>query len=154
MENILKVGSPRSKLHAEAVAIYTLCGLHSICLEPESISHELNTEADSLSRRLDYNDYMLKPDIFAALDILWGPQTLDRFSTFKTCQVPRFCSRWLNPCAEGIDAFILSWAGESNWMFPPPYLIPRLLKHMYHGQEYGTLLIPLWSSAPWWLLLI
>ena len=85
---------------------------------------ELNIEADSLSRQVDYDDYMLNPDIFAALDILWGPHTVDRFSTFKTRQVPRFCSRWLNPCAEGIDAFTLPWAGENNWMFPPPYLIP------------------------------
>ena len=35
MENILKVGSPPPKLHAEAVAIYTLCGQRSTCLEPE-----------------------------------------------------------------------------------------------------------------------
>ena len=35
-------------------------------------------------------------------------------------------------------------------MLPPPYLIPRVLKHMDHGQEYGTLVIPLWTSAPWW----
>lgn len=153
VENILKVGSPRPKLHAEAVAIYTVCGQHSISLEPEWILRELNIEADSLSRQVDYDDYMLNPDIFAALDILWGPHTVDRFSTFKTCQVPRFCSRWLNPCAEGIDAFTLSWAGENNWMFPPPYLIPQVLKHMDHGHEYGTLVIPLWTSAPWWPLI-
>lgn len=122
VENILKVGSPRPKLHAEAVAIYTVCGQHSISLEPEWILRELNIEADSLSRQVDYDDYMLNPDIFAALDILWGPHTVDRFSTFKTRQVPRFCSRWLNPCAEGIDAFTLSWAGENNWMFPPTIL--------------------------------
>ena len=73
VENILKVGSPRPKLHAEAVAIYTLCGQHSIHLEPEWIPRELNAEADSLSRKLDYDDYMLNPDIFAALDLMWGP---------------------------------------------------------------------------------
>ena len=73
VENILKVGSLRPKLHAEAVANYTLCGQHSICLEPEWIPRELNIEADSLSRQVDYDDYMLNPNIFAALDILWGP---------------------------------------------------------------------------------
>ena len=92
---------------------------------------------------------MLNP----ALDILWSPHTVDRFSTFKTCQFPCFCSCWLNPCAEGIDAFTLSWAGENNWMFPPPYLIPRVLKDMDHGQEHGALVVPLWTSAPWWPLI-
>jgi len=83
-------------------------------LEPEWIPWELNIEADSLSRQVDYEDYMLNPYIFAALDILWGPHTIDRFSIFKTHQVPHFCSRRLNPCAEGIDAFTLSWAGQNN----------------------------------------
>lgn len=39
-ENILKVGSPRPKLHAEAVTIYTLCRQHSICLEPDWIPQD------------------------------------------------------------------------------------------------------------------
>ena len=56
MENILKVGSRHPKLNGEAVTIYTLCGQHSICLESEWIPRELNTEADSLSRRVDYDD--------------------------------------------------------------------------------------------------
>ena len=60
IRKILKVGSPCPKLHAEAVAIYILCGQHSIHLEPEWIPWELNTEADSLSRQVDYDDYMLK----------------------------------------------------------------------------------------------
>ena len=68
---------------------------------------ELNAEADSLSRQVDYDDYMLNLDIFAAFNIFWGPHTVHRFSTFKTCQFPCFCSRRLNPCAEGIDAFTL-----------------------------------------------
>ena len=97
---------------------------------------------------------MLNPDIFAALDILWGPHTVDRFSTFQTPQVPHFCSRWLNPRTEGVDAFTLCWSGENNWIFPPPYLIPRVLKHMEHGMETGTLVVPLWTSASWRPLII
>ena len=42
---------------------------------------ELNSEAEALSGQVDYDDYMLKPDIFAALDILQGPNTINRFST-------------------------------------------------------------------------
>lgn len=51
----------------------TLCGQHSISLEPEWILRELNIEADSLSRQVDYDDYMVNPDIFAALDIVGAP---------------------------------------------------------------------------------
>lgn len=153
VEHILNVGSPKPQLHSEAVAIYTLCRRYQIHLEPEWIPRELNKEADELSRSASKDDYMLNPNIFAALDILWGPHTVDRFSTFRTRQVPRFCSRWLNPCTEGVDAFTLCWSGENNWIFPPPYLIPRVLKHMEHGMETGTLVVPLWTSASWWPLI-
>lgn len=152
VEHILKVGSPKPNLHLEAVAIYTLCRQHQIHLEPEWIPREFNQEADELSRLASKDDYMLNPNIFAALDLLWGPHTIDRFSTFRTRQIPRFCSRWLNPCTEGVDAFTLSWSGENNWIFPPPYLIPRVLQHLKHGREFGTLIIPLWTSASWWPL--
>ncbi|KAL9970917.1 hypothetical protein ACROYT_G023375 [Oculina patagonica] len=54
--------------------------------------------------------------------------------------------RWPNPCT-GVDAFTLSWSGENNWIFPPPYLIPRVLQHLEHGMEFKTLIIPLWTSA-------
>ena len=35
----------------------------------------------------------------------------------------------------------------------PSYLIPRVLKHMEHGGEIGTLVILLWTSAAWWPLI-
>ena len=57
---------------------------------------------------------MLNPNIFAAADILWGRHTIDRFSSFKTRQLLRFCSRWLNPCMEVLDAFSVRWSGENN----------------------------------------
>ena len=152
VEHILKVGSPKPNLHLEAVAIYTLCRQYQIHLEPEWIPREFNQEADELSRLASKDDYMLNPNIFAALDLLWGPHTIDRFATFRTRQIPRFCSRWPNPCTEGVDAFTLSWSGENNWIFPPPYLIPRVLQHLEHCMEFGTLIVPLWTSAPWWPL--
>ena len=84
VECILKVGSPKPKLLSEAVAIYTLCKQYQIHLEPEWVPREFNQEADELSRLASKDDYMLNPNIFAALDILWGLRTVDRFSTFWT----------------------------------------------------------------------
>ena len=85
---------------------------------------------------------MLNPNIFAAADILWGPHTVDCFSSFKTRQVPRFCSRWLNPCMEVLDAFSVRWSRENNWLFPPPYLIPKVLRHLQWSSADGTLVVP------------
>ena len=114
---------------------------------------KLNTIADYLSRQTDHDDYMLNPLHFAALDIVWGPHTVDRFATFRTRQIPRFCSRWLNPCTETVDAFTVSWEGENNWIFPPPFLLPKVISHMHNNHADGTLIVSLWTSAPWWPLL-
>lgn len=110
----VKVGSPKPKLHSEAVAIYTICKQYQIHLESEWIPKEFNQEADELSRLATKDDYMLNLNIFAALDILWGPHTIDCFSIFWTHQVPCFCSCWWNPCTEGVDAFTLDWPEENN----------------------------------------
>ena len=74
VERILKVhvGSPKPKLHLEAVAIYTLCKQYQIHLEPEWVPREFNQEADELSRLASKYDYMLTPNTFAALDIFVG----------------------------------------------------------------------------------
>jgi hypothetical protein len=153
-ERIMTVGSRNPELHREAILIYKLCRLHNIRLTVEWVSRDQNITADSLSRLDDPDDYMLDPECFHIIDQLWGPHTHDRFASLKTKQLPRFSSRYLNPGCEVMDAFTVSWSNENNWIFPPPYLIPRVIGHMRAGKESGTLLIPYWPSAPWWPLLI
>lgn len=60
----------------------------------------------------------------------------------------------MSPECEATDAFTVCWTGENKWLFPPPYLIPRVLRHMRANKEHGTLIIPYRPSAPWWPLLI
>ncbi|CAH3171782.1 unnamed protein product, partial [Porites evermanni] len=96
---------------------------------------------------------MLDPSWFASLDGCWGPHTIERFTSVKTKQLDRFCSRFLNPGCEAVDAFTVSWAGDYNWLFPPPYLVPCVLCHMNDGREDRILLVPEWPSASWWPLL-
>ena len=97
---------------------------------------------------------MLNPDLFATLDIMWGPHTVHRFSSFRSRQVPRYCNRFPNPGEESIDAFTTTWSGENNWLFPPPFLVPKVIKHLKFSEADGTLIVPHWESAPWWPLLI
>ena len=93
---------------------------------------------------------MLNPEIFAVADLRWGPHSIDRFSSFKTRQIPHFCSRWLNPLMEYLDAFTASWQNENNWLFPPPYLnILSSVKpqapwlHLCGLQLFGGLYLPM-----------
>ena len=75
--------------------IFKFCIRHNIQLVPKWVPREENEIADEISKMVDHDDYMLSPDIFAALDIMWGPHTVDRFSSFSTRQIPRFCSQGL-----------------------------------------------------------
>lgn len=146
-ELVLQIGSSSKVIHDEVIAIYKLCRQHAFRLYPEWVPRKQNSEADYLSCQTDPEDYMLNPLHFAALDIMWGPHIVDRFSSFNTRQIPRFCSRWLSPCSETVDAFTVDWSGENNWIFPPPHLIPRVISHMCFNKQEGTLIVPLWSSA-------
>ena len=109
-EIILSIGSRKSDLHNEAVNIYRLCREFNIRLTVEWISRDLNGVADELSRIEDSNDYKLDPSCFAYLDKCLGPHTVDHFASVKTRQLDRFCSRFLNPGCEAVDAFTVSWA--------------------------------------------
>ena len=100
VKRVLSVGSRTPELQELVIDIFRLCTQ----LVPECIPREENSFADEISRSINVDDYMLSADIFAALDILLGPDTINHFSSFKTRQIPRFCSCWRNPGAEVIYA--------------------------------------------------
>ena len=153
-EIALSVGSRKKELHQEAVAVYKLCRQLNIRLSVKWVSRDDNVETDILSRFDDSNDYMLDPTCFHYIDEAWGPHTVDRFASVQTKQLGRYCSRYRNPGCESVDAFTVTWSKENNWLFPPPYLVPRVLRHMSAGGEDETLLVPQWPSAVWWPLLV
>ena len=54
----------------------------------------------------------------------------------------------------GIDAFTVDWKGKNNWLVPPPTLIPKVLNKLKQEKCNATLVIPEWTSAPYWPMLI
>ena len=120
----------------------------------EWVSRDQNEAADALSCFNNPADYQLDPSVFRAIDQLWSPHTYDWFASMITTQLPRFSSKYMNPECDSTDAFTVCWVGENNWLFPQPYLVPRVIHHMRANEEHGTLIIPYWLSAPWWPLLV
>ena len=150
---ILEVGSRKPQLHAVALKVFSLSVQYQIRLVPEWIPRELNVRADYLSCIVDHDDWLLNPVVFAQLDAIWGPHTVDRFASFHNRQLPRFNSRCWNPGSEAVDAFTVNWLGENNWLCPPIALIPRVLRHAQACSARGTLVVPCWPSAVFWPLL-
>ena len=52
-----------------------------------------------------------------------------------------------------MDAFAQNWEGENNWVHPPVSQISRVITHMRACKALGTLVIPLWKSSYFWILL-
>ena len=129
-----------------------MCVTNKIRLEPEWIPREQNELAD-YSRIIDHDDYMLNPSIFVWLDSLWGPHSVDRFASPANAHIDRFNSRFWAPGSEAVDTFTCDWGYDNNWLFPPVYLIPRVIRHAQLAGAKGTLIVPQWVSAPFWPLL-
>ena len=62
-------------------------------------------------------------------------------------------SRFWAPGSEAVHSFTCDWGSDINWLFPPVYLVPRVIRHAQQTGAKGTLIVPRWVSAPLWLLL-
>ena len=139
---IISSGSSKGHLQSEALAVFNICCNYGISIEMEWIPRCQNDRADYLSRIYDAGDWALSPLSFHGIDLAWGPHSIDRFANHLNAYLLRFNSRFWNPGAEGIDAFVMDWAGENNYVFAPVYLILRNCKASL------SLVVPLWHSAP------
>ena len=144
---IMEIGSKIPELQEEAFAIFSIVARNLIRIEPQWIPHSKNQQADYLSRLRDTDDWMIQPAIFTHLDRLCQP------AQFTTMYVSRFNSRWWCPNTEAVDAFTCDWGSDINWACPPPFLVPRCIRHAAKTCTVGTLIFPCWSSAPYWPLL-
>ena len=147
---IISSGSSKEYLQSEACSIFSFCCNHGISIEVEWIPRSQNQQANFLSRIFDSDDWGLFPLSFHYIDSVWGSHSVDRFANHVNAKLPRFNSRFWNPGSEGIDAFVMNWHGEINYGCPPICLILRVLHHMSNCKASGSLIVPLWHSAPFW----
>ena len=95
----------------------------------------------------------MSPSAFAYLDSQFGPHTVDCFASGHNSQLQRFHSRYWDPGLEAVDTFTVSWRNETCWWVPPLHLVCRTICHARECEAVGTLVVPLWRSAPFWPLL-
>ena len=86
-----------------------------------------NRAADHWSKTTDKHNWMFLPRLFAFIDRLWGPHTVDRFANCVKAQLPRFNSRF-EPLLEGIDALSqINWGQEHSFLNAPFCLLSKVL---------------------------
>ena len=148
--SIITNGSKKPHLQDGALSIFEVCLGHTIKLEMVWLPRCENERADLFSRIVDYDDWKLDPCLFTHFNILWGPHSVDCFASSNNFQLPRFFSKYWCPGSEAVDAFTVDWETEVCWWVPPLYLVTRTIKHARCCSSSGTLVIPMWISAPFW----
>lgn len=141
-------------LRAITRAIFELAENNNITIaRAEYIGTKDNLIADSLSRKVDRDDWKLRPEIFeqACQHFNLRP-TLDVFASATNAQLPRFCSAQRSDQRVG-DATRVAW-DPISWANPPFSLLPSLPRLVRRNPQTTLLvLLPVWPFRPWFTTL-
>ena len=154
---ICKIGSMNPVLQHFAEAIFELCFVNKIDLVVDWIPRSLNADADLVSRladRVDIDDWQITREFFNIVNRKWGPITVDLFANYYNCKCEKFYSLFYSPRSSGVDAFRYDWRGENALMVPPIPLIARSLAHARTCKCKVVLIVPFWTSATFWPVLL
>ena len=155
-QNVVKIinaGSMKSELQDLAIEIFNFCLRHGISLEVEWVPRDQNQIADTYSKIFDFDDWFVSNTSFYYFNKIWGQYTLDVFADCNNKKVSTFFSAYWCPGTSGVDALAHDWSGHNCWVVPPVRLVSRSLLHMSLCKGQGTLVIPKWTSSPFWPLL-
>ena len=148
--SVLQIGSSKNDLQNISCDVNDICELHDIKISPEWIPRDQNQKADDLSRYGDCDDWSVSDEVFSRLNIEWGPHTIDRFACMYNTKCQRFNSRFWVPGTEAVNSLDQNWSDETNWIVPPPVLILKCIRKIELEKASGTMIVPLWKSAPYW----
>jgi hypothetical protein len=138
------------ELNSVARAIWSFAIENRTILKAHYIAGKDNAHADALSRLPQYLEWQLHPNLFRMLDKRWGRHTIDRFATMCNTQLPRYNSRFADPCTAGIDALAQSdWAHHTNYVNAPFRLLSKVLRIVQEQGATATVIAPWWPAQPW-----
>ena len=109
-----------------------------------------NTQADELSRRVERQDWMLHPLLFGRICKTRFLPTVDCFASKLNHQLDKWYSWVWEEGSAGADFFAQSLDGELCYANPPFSLISRVLKEVEKQGVRMLLVVPDWTTQPWW----
>lgn len=116
-----KMGETHSSVMSNlAVKIWKWCITRSIRIHAEHLPGKENVQADRQSRHCrDSSDWKLDGEVFAKLDEVMGPFSIDLFVSRTNKQLPVYCSWKPDPSAYTVDASSIPWTNQYPYIFPP-----------------------------------
>ena len=121
-----------------------------IWLSAAHIPGKENMLADYKSRNFQDNlEWTLNPLDFRQITDTFGVPEVDLFATRLNNQVEKYVAWHPEPEAWAVDAFSVPWDDLQFYAFPPFSLIGRVLSKVVQEEAQGILVVPLWTTQPW-----
>lgn len=143
-------GTKSPSLMSVCYKIFQILDLYNIHIEVHYLPGRFNPEADHLSRLSPLPEWHLLPQITRRIFHKWGTPQIDLFASATAHVVPTYASLDVtDPLAHLHDSFSQIWSYKLAWLFPPPYLIPRVLAHLNTATGTFILVAPRWPKVFW-----
>ena len=149
-------GSKSDECNIVANRIWQWCKTRNIWLSATHIPGKLNIEADRQSRLFnDRTEWKLNPKIFSKLAEVVGPFDVDMFASRLNYQLKPYVSWGHDPEAAEINALTVNWKKwHTIYVFCPFSIILRVLAKWQKDEAEGTAILPLWTTASWFPLVL
>ncbi|CAG9123908.1 unnamed protein product [Plutella xylostella] len=143
-------GTRSSQLMAVTFQIYQILQEHKIHLSLHHLPGRFNVEADHLSRNCHYPEWHLLPVFTKIIFAKWGLPIIDLFASRRAHVVPRYVTLdQTDDQAVFVDAFSRPWNYSLAWVFPPPFLMPKVLAHLNVSKGRFLIVAPRWEKSYW-----
>lgn len=143
-------GTKSQKLQALTKRVLYLIDKFNIIHTVHYIPGPLNEIADSLSRQQPIPEWhILQPGTVRVFE-KWGLPSIDLFASARAHVVtPYVTLDFRDKNALFHDAFSIRWNFKLAWVFPPPSLMHRVLKHLNDATGIYMIASPRWKRVFW-----
>lgn len=144
-------GTKFKKLNSITKKIWKWCEAKNNFIFASYINTKHNVEADAESRSLSIEtEYELSNIYFKLICCKFGKPSIDLFATQLNTKCHRYISWHKDPDSLEADAFTVNWEEEFFYAFPPFAIITKVLYKIIQDRAEGILVVPRWTSQPWY----